>query len=109
MTEREAQILREFMEATRPPADIRAELDTGFSYEKNCIEIYEIRPDWTDARIIRHHPFARIRFVATQKVWNLFWMRASGKWQTYDPLPSSAHLEELLAAIDEDRFGCFKG
>ena len=107
MTEAEAKILQNFMEENRPPEDIRPKLDLGFSYEKRCIELYEIRPDWRDNSIIRHHPFARIRFVQTQKRWFLFWHRASGKWQTYDPFPSSANLGDLLEVIDEDGYGCF--
>ncbi|NUN99746.1 MAG: DUF3024 domain-containing protein [Saprospiraceae bacterium] len=109
MTEKEAQILKKFMDENRPPEDIRTKLDIGYSYENRCIELHEIRPDWKDNSIIRHHPFARIRFVETQKVWNLFWHRASGKWQAYEPFPASANLEELLTVIQEDRYGCFKG
>ena len=109
MTEKESKILQEFMEATRPPEDIRAKLDVGFSYERHCIEMFEIRPDWKDESIIRHHPFARIRYVGTQKVWKLYWLRASGKWIAYSPYPVSRNLEKLLKVIEKDEYGCFGG
>jgi hypothetical protein len=109
MTEKESSILHAFMEAMRPPEEIRPKLDIGFSYEKQCIEMFTIRPDWRDETIIRHHPFARIRFVGTQKIWKLYWLRASGKWESYSPHPASKHLKTLLEVIDEDAHGCFKG
>ena len=109
MTDKEAKILQKFMDEIRPPEDIRAKLDIGFSYQRKCIELYEIRPDWRDESIIRHLPFARIRFVSAQKVWKLYWLRASGKWQVYDPYPASANLAVLLKVIKKDEFGAFYG
>lgn len=109
MTEKELSVLQAFMEATRPSEDIRPELDLGFSYEKQCIEMVEIRPDWKDKTIIRHYPFARIRYVDTQKVWRLYCQRGSGKWQIYSPQPESQDLETLLLAIKKDEYNCFKG
>jgi len=56
-----------------------------------------------------HHAFAKIRYVKSHGVWRLYWHRASGKWEAYSPFRESSDLEALLACIDEDSFGCFKG
>lgn len=34
-------------------------------------------------------------------------MRASGKWELYEPLPKSTHLDKILKATEEDKYGCF--
>lgn len=109
MTEKESTALQAFIEAMRPPEDIRPKLDIGFSYEKQCIELFEIRTNWRDNTNIQHHPFARVRYVGTQKIWKLYWQRANGKWITYDPHPESRDLGILLQVIDQDLYGCFKG
>ncbi|MBN8678560.1 MAG: DUF3024 domain-containing protein [Chitinophagales bacterium] len=109
MTEKESTILQAFIEAMRPPEHIRPQLDIGFSYEKQCIELFEIRPNWRDKTIIQHLPFARIRYLGTQNVWKLYWHRANGKWVSYSPYPESPDLDLLLKEVDEDGYGCFKG
>lgn len=102
-------ILYEYLESIRPPEDIRSKLDIGYTYEGGTIELYEIRPDWQDATIIRHHPYAKIRFVKTQKLWKLYWRRASGKWESYSPFPSATDLQAMLDCISVDAHHCFYG
>ena len=109
MTEKESKMLQAFMVAIRPPEDIRHKLDVGYSYERQCVEMFEIRPDWKDETNIWHHPFARIRYVGTQKVWKLYWLRGNGKWIAYDPYPESRNLRTLLKVIEKDEYGCFGG
>jgi hypothetical protein len=36
-------------------------------------------------------------------------MRASGKWELYEPFPKSTHLDKILEVIKEDKYGCFFG
>jgi len=36
-------------------------------------------------------------------------MRADGQWHAYQPFPSSASLEKILEAIEQDPHGCFWG
>ncbi|HET8885791.1 MAG TPA: DUF3024 domain-containing protein [Salinimicrobium sp.] len=36
-------------------------------------------------------------------------MRASGKWELYQPFPKSSYLDEILLMIKEDKHGCFFG
>ena len=102
-------ILFEHLEKIRPPEDIRSKLDIGYDYDGSVVEFYEIRPSWIDATIINHLPFARIKYVKSKQVWNLYWKRASGKWELYEQFPQDSSLQKLLDCIEEDEFGCFYG
>ncbi len=102
-------ILYRHLEEIRPPEDIRSKLDVGYTFDGGVIEFFEIRPDWQDATIIRHHPYSKIRVVKNQQVWKLYWRRASGKWESYRPFPESPDLQVVLDCIEADAYGCFHG
>ena len=38
--------IKEFVEQIRPPENERDELDYGYKFEKNTLEMFEIRPVW---------------------------------------------------------------
>jgi len=103
------KILDEYIEAIRPPEDIRPQLDLGYDIENQSIFLVEIRPDWQQPEIIRRWPYAKMSYVITQKIWKLYWQRANLSWEAYPNLPTSRVLEELLTEVDEDPLGCFKG
>jgi len=52
---------------------------------------------------------AEVQYVATRKVWYLFWKQADGKWHRYKPCPEADSLSALLRTIDEDAHCCFFG
>ena len=84
-------------------------MDIGYSYDKNTIILSEIRPAWDNPQEILHHGFAKIRYYKSKKEWTLYWMRASGNWEVYEPFPNSTHLEELIEMIKKDKHACFFG
>lgn len=102
------RIVHQFLEQNRPRVEIRQELEWGYSF-KNVIELLEIRPNRYEEGAFLHLSFAKIKYVKTQKIWKLYWMRGSGKWQSYEPCREASNLEEFLSVIDEDTYGCFKG
>ena len=101
--------IKRFIEKERPPADIRDKLDIGYSFDGKALEIFEIRPRWDNPNEIMHSSFAKIRYIKSSNIWKLYWMRGSGKWELYKPLPESTHLEKLLNCIQEDSYHGFKG
>ena len=102
--------LRSFIAAKRPKdEDIRRKLDYGYSWNGQTAILFEIRPQWNDLTNILELPFAKLRFVKSSKLWKLYWMRASGKWELYEPHPIADNLQDLLAIIKEDQFHCFFG
>ena len=102
-------ILKRYLEEIRPPSHIRDQLDIGYSNDGRNIEFFTIRPQWNNPEEVIQSPYAKITYVKSRQLWKLYWMRASGKWEAYEPLPYSTHLQELLDCIDEDSLGCFKG
>ena len=102
--------LNSFVESMRPKdLEIRSQLDFGYSFDGRVIEIFEIRPQWNDPKKNHNYPFARIRFYKSKNSWKLYWKRANGKWELYEPFPGATHLSKILKIIDDDAYGCFKG
>ncbi len=101
--------LKWFLARRAPPEQIRAQLDFGYAIVGHTVDLHEIRPDWRDKSIYRQRAFARVRYVRARDHWRLYWMRASLKWCLYEPQPVHESLQDALATIDEDGYGCFFG
>ena len=101
--------LNAFIEKIRPAPHIRPELDFGFNISGQSIELVEIRPQWDNKSIIHRRAFAKATFVKTQEAWKIYWLRASGKWESYEPVASVQSIEKFLETIEADKYGCFFG
>jgi len=104
--------IQELVEQMRPPEEIRAKLDVGFSFEKQDLILFEISPMWTDKNKKIQSPFAKAKFVKSKNIWQIFWRRASGirgKWERYKFSPEVNSLEDFFKLVDEDEYHCFKG
>lgn len=102
--------LKNFVEKIRPEdEEIRKQLDVGYTWDGKIAYLEEIRPDWIDPKIIRHYPFAKIRYYKSREEWNLYWRRANGNWELYEPYPTASNIQELLEVIGKDELGCFFG
>ena len=53
--------------------------------------------------------FAKAKYVISRKLWKLYWMRASGKWELYKPSGEHDWLEGVIETIENDQYGCFFG
>jgi hypothetical protein len=103
-------LLKNFIEDIRPEdEEIRKEVDLGYSWDGQCAILFEIRPAWNDSGKVLELPFAKLQYVKSKSSWKLYWMRGSGKWEAYQPLPSDLNLEVLLEIIGKDEVGCFFG
>ena len=101
--------IEKFLEKRRPPQEIRDEVDLGYSYENQTVEIFEIRPYFLDASRIIHVPVAKTRYIKKRDIWKIYWMRGNGKWVAYDPEPEVKTIDEFLAIVDEDTHAAFFG
>lgn len=111
----EAQIIRN-VQRMRPPVEVRDRVDIVYTYEKQELILIEVRPRWEYVMGKIDHlpgkvetPFAKAHYVQSQHVWNLYWMRESGKWEQYQPHPQANSIDEFFQIVDEDAYGCFKG
>ena len=103
-------LVRKFVHEARPKDEaVRALLDVGYSYTPPIIEIFELRPEFKNPENILKLPFAKIRYYKLQNVWKLYWMRASGRWELYEPHPQDTYLDNILEIIKTDAYGCFRG
>jgi hypothetical protein len=103
------QVVGAFVTKRRPPAHIRSELDLAYRLTNQSVEVFEIRPVWRGNGETHELPKAKFTFVKTQQVWKLFWQRQDLKWHSYEPLPQARHLDELIAEVSADPYGCFWG
>jgi len=101
--------IKKFIESIRPPVEIRDKVDYGYIFEQNTLELYEIRPKWDNQDEKIKSPFAKTRFVKIQGIWKIYWMRASGKWESYEPNSEVKSINDFFKVIIEDKFGCFFG
>ena len=103
------KIINDYVQTKRPPVEIRDEVDIGYSYKNGEVILFEIRPQWNDKTKIHQHPFARVKYVKTQKVWKIYWMRANGKWELYEPVSQVNDINSFIEVIENDKHGCFWG
>ena len=101
--------LRWFLDVTRPPEEIRPQLDIGYAVVGQTVDVFEIRPDWKDATTTRHTPVARVKYVRTKQHWVLYWMRADLKWHSYQLGDEHRTLMSALKTVKSDPHGCFFG
>lgn len=100
--------LEVFLDRRRPPAHIRHQVDISYKIENQSIIIFEIRPHWQKKEEIES-PVAKTTLVKSQNIWKVYWMRSDLKWHGYEPKPFVETIEEFLAVVDEDSYGCFWG
>ena len=102
--------IQKYVDKLRPEdLKIRKQLDFGYTYDGKVATVFEIRPRWDDPSKIQEAPFLKIRYYKSRNCWQLYWMRASGKWEIYEPFPTATHLNKILKVVEEDKHGCFYG
>lgn len=99
-----------FVKSLRPDdPEIREQLDVGYSYDGKTVILFEIRSDWMNPKEKLKSEFVKIRYYKSRKEWNLYWMRANGKWKIYEPFPVFTYLDKVIEIIKKDEYGCFFG
>jgi len=103
------EVLENFISRTRPPKEIRNELDVSYRIDNQSIILFEIRPNWQNKTQKLTHDFAKTTYNKTNDIWKIYWLRASLKWHIYEPVPTVKNLSEFLKIVEADKFGCFRG
>jgi hypothetical protein len=93
----------------RTPNHDRDKLRFEYDIEKQNVIINEVRPAWNNPKEPTKLPFAKLTYVKSRNIWKLYWKRASGKWERYEPKDSDKDLGALVQEIDKDPYGCFFG
>lgn len=101
------EVMEPFIARRRPPEHVRKELDLGYRIEEKSVIMFEIRPQFNKPDVIHHYDFAKATYVKKDDIWKVYWMRASGKWELYEPKPMVGKLKVWVKLVDEDKYGCF--
>ena len=93
----------------RVPPEHRDKLRYKIRIEGHNVLLFEVRPRWDNPDEWLVLDFAKLRFIRSQNIWRLYWKRASGKWELYEPKGEEKNLKILVDAVKQDQFGCFFG
>src|SRR5687768_1100287 len=88
------EIMENYIARVRPPENIRDQLDINYRIDNQSVILFEIRPSFRfpDQKI--ESEFAKATYVRTGDHWKVFWKRASGKWNSYPPMPTVKTLKD---------------
>ena len=103
----EEKIIKKIEEFFRVPERVADKVKNVVEKTKKGYILIETRPPWDGlAGPWTRSPVAKIVFRKYLKIWELHWMRASGRWWFYGKYKT---LGGVLRAIEKDRYGCFWG
>jgi hypothetical protein len=91
------------------PDHLRNQIKVYHEVRGYAVKIIESRPDfmrnyeWTESSI------ARLKYDPDTLEWQLYWMRASGKWQKYAEFKPTNNLQSLVDEIAHDPHRVFWG
>lgn len=95
--------------APDPRPEVQRQLRHGFEFEPHGVVLF-------DERLLYNRPgnwirqnVAKFRWVQTRAEWELYCQFSDLKWHRYEPRPTGATFEELLAEVDTDPTGIFWG
>jgi Protein of unknown function (DUF3024) len=92
------------------PPHLKQQIDHDYEIDGQAVTIFEVRPLWRGQPGEKtRRAFARFRYVKSTELWQIYWMRQTGKWQRYEPAPDACSMEEVLEIMDADHYGCFFG
>jgi len=93
----------------RVPPEHRNKLRYDIRIKGHSVFLFEYRPRWDNPDEWLALEVAKLRYFHSQNIWRLYWKRASGKWEFYEPKGEAKNLKTLVDAIKQDQFGCFFG
>lgn len=101
--------IRELCEARVPP-EAREHVRVELEHERQAVTIVECRPTRREdcGREWSRLPIARLRYVASKRLWTLYYHRHTGRWERYPLLGPSRRVSDLLSEIAEDPICVFR-
>src|SRR5438445_13620580 len=93
----------------RPPLHLRDKVREGQRIEGCEVELFLVRPLFSDATRQIEQSIAKARYVKSRNIWQVFWKRADLKWHRYAPRPEVKSIEGFHKLVDEDATCCLGG
>jgi len=107
IAEHTATLEEQFWTHRRPPLHLRDKVREGQRFDGTSIELFLVRPAFQRPGEWIEEAIAKVQFVRSCNVWQLFWKRADGKWHHYPPCPEAALLGAALHTIHQDPKAAF--
>jgi hypothetical protein len=102
-------VMDRFLKIRRPPEEMRDKVDLSYRVRNQSIEIFSIRPKWSDKSETYEDMIARATWVKSRKIWKVYWMMSDMKWHPYEPESEVKSLNDFIRIVLEDKSGCFWG
>ena len=93
----------------RIPDHQRSQIKVYYEVRGYDIKIIETRPHYMKSTEWTETPIARLKYDPDTMEWQLYWMRASGKWGKYVWLKPTKNIQSLVDEIARDPHGAFWG
>ncbi|MFT3707023.1 MAG: DUF3024 domain-containing protein [Archangium sp.] len=93
----------------RVPRHLWTQLKVEADVTNIHVTLVSVRPHFQRKNEKTRVAFARLRFVAVEKIWRLYWVDRNRKFHVFDPAPRSKSLQALLDTITRDETGIFFG
>ena len=93
----------------RVPSHIRQKIKLIYSIRGNAVKIVESRPHWQLNDKWTEMPIARFKRDEKSLRWELYWMRANGRWEKYQELKPTKDLKKIVIEIENDPYHAFWG
>lgn len=103
------EVMESYLINSRPPEEIRNEIDINYKVEDQSIVVFEIRPNWSNPNEKMKCNIAKATFVKKENKWNIYWFMSDMKWHSYKLKPKVDNLRDFIKEIEEDKNGCFWG
>src|ERR1035437_7308507 len=87
----------------RPPLHLRDQLRDGQRISENEIELFLVRPMYSDPTRQIEESIAKARYVRTRDIWQVLWKRADLKWHRYASHPEVKTLVAFLTLVVEGK------
>jgi hypothetical protein len=91
------------------PDHLRSQIKVFYEVRGYDVKIIETRPHYMKSNEWAETPIARLKYDPDTMEWQLYWVRASGKWEKYAGLKPTNHLRLLIEEIEKDPYCLFWG
>ena len=103
------EVMEGYLIDSRPPENVRDQVDINYKIENQSVIIFEIRPDWKDKSKKIETNVAKATFVKAESYWKIFWFMSDMEWHPYKPNATVKFLKEFVKVVEEDNHNCFWG
>jgi Protein of unknown function (DUF3024) len=103
------EVMEAYLMHSRPPEEIRNQIDLGYKVEEQSVIVFEIVPNWRNPIEKMEHNVAKATYIKKDNNWKIFWFKSDMKWHNYNPIPKVPNLKTFVKVINDDEHNCFWG